>query len=85
VGTRRIGWLIGGAENDQASGANRVALQDALARLGWIEGSNLRIDIRFGAQLCFRGATSRLRSTPDGRATVRRLVFPTSGIAGSAT
>ena len=49
VGPRRIGWLIGGAENDQASGANRAALQDALARLGWIEGRNLRIDIRFGA------------------------------------
>jgi ABC-type uncharacterized transport system substrate-binding protein len=49
VSKRRIGWLIGGAENDQASTADRGALQQALARLGWIEGSNLRIDLRFGA------------------------------------
>jgi putative tryptophan/tyrosine transport system substrate-binding protein len=49
VGIRRIGWLIGGADNDQASLASRVALQEALGRLGWIEGSNLRIDLRFGA------------------------------------
>src|SRR5262249_24208871 len=46
---RRIGWLIGGAENDLASRSNRAALQEALAKLGWIEGRNLRIDLRFGA------------------------------------
>src|SRR5262249_10511032 len=45
----RIGWLIGGAENDLASRSNRAALQEALAKLGWIEGRNLRIDLRFGA------------------------------------
>jgi putative tryptophan/tyrosine transport system substrate-binding protein len=49
VGIRRVGWLIGGAENDLASGANRAALQEALAKLGWIDGNNLRIDLRFGA------------------------------------
>ena len=46
---RRLGWLIGGAENDLAGRANRAALQEALAKLGWIEGRNLRIDRRFGA------------------------------------
>jgi putative ABC transport system substrate-binding protein len=48
-GMRRIGWLIGGAENDLGSRASRAALQEALAKLGWIEGRNLRIDLRFGA------------------------------------
>jgi len=46
---RRIGWLIGGAENDQARQADVGALRDGLAKLGWIEGRNLRIDLRFSA------------------------------------
>jgi putative ABC transport system substrate-binding protein len=45
---RQIGLLISGAENDLARRANRAAFQEALAKLGWIEGSNLRIDRRFG-------------------------------------
>jgi putative ABC transport system substrate-binding protein len=45
---RRIGWLIGGAENDLGIRASRAALREALAKLGWIEGRNLVIDIRFG-------------------------------------
>jgi len=44
---RRIGWLIGGAENDLGSQATRAALQEAMAKLGWIEGRNLRIDLRW--------------------------------------
>src|SRR5438270_7934469 len=54
---RRIGWLIGGAENDLGSQTTRVALQEALAKLGWIEGRNLRIDLRFGA-----GDVNRIRA-----------------------
>jgi putative ABC transport system substrate-binding protein len=45
----RIGWLIAGAENDPASRAYRSVLQEGLAKLGWIEGRNLQIDLRFGA------------------------------------
>jgi putative ABC transport system substrate-binding protein len=48
-GMRRLGWLIAGAENDLGGRATRTALQEALAKLGWIEGRNLRIDLRFGA------------------------------------
>src|SRR5262245_66126361 len=44
---RRIGWLVARAEN--LSQADRAAFQEALAKLGWIEGSNLRIDLRFAA------------------------------------
>jgi len=46
---RRIGVLIGGAENDPAYQARVAAFQEGLAKLGWIEGQNLRIDLRFGA------------------------------------
>jgi putative ABC transport system substrate-binding protein len=46
---RRIGWLIGGAENDRGWRANEAALRKALAKLGWIEGRNLRTDLRFAA------------------------------------
>ena len=46
---RRIGWLIGRAESDPVSQASRAAFQEALVKLGWIEGRNLRIDLRFAA------------------------------------
>jgi putative ABC transport system substrate-binding protein len=44
---RRIGVLAGGTEDDSATRANFTALQEGLAKLGWIEGRNLRIDLRF--------------------------------------
>src|SRR5262252_8036037 len=44
---RRIGWLIARAES--VSQADRAAFQEALAKLGWTEGRNLRIDLRFAA------------------------------------
>jgi putative ABC transport system substrate-binding protein len=46
---RRIGWLVGGAENDLGLRASRAALREALVKFGWIDGRNLRIDLRFGA------------------------------------
>jgi putative ABC transport system substrate-binding protein len=42
---RRIGVLSIGLENDPVL----AAFRDGLAKLGWIEGRNLRIDLRFGA------------------------------------
>src|SRR5262245_11299838 len=44
---RRIGVLAGSAEDDPATRANFAALREGLAKLGWIEGRNLRIDVRF--------------------------------------
>jgi putative ABC transport system substrate-binding protein len=46
---RRIGMLSGLAENDQNIQAEISGLRAELARLGWIEGRNLRIDVRFGS------------------------------------
>jgi putative ABC transport system substrate-binding protein len=55
---RRIGWLISGAETDLGAVANKAALQEALGRFGWIEGRNLRIDLRFGT-----GDPDRIRAS----------------------
>ena len=46
-GIRRIGWLLNGEENDPISQARTAELREGLAKLGWIEGRNLRIDYRF--------------------------------------
>jgi putative ABC transport system substrate-binding protein len=48
-GVRRVGWLDSGDGIDEASQANRAALPEALAKLGWIEGRNLKIEQRFSA------------------------------------
>jgi putative tryptophan/tyrosine transport system substrate-binding protein len=44
---RRIGVLGGSSEDDPATRDNLAALREGLAKLGWIEGRNLRIDLRF--------------------------------------
>jgi len=44
-----IGWLDAYDESDAGSQSMRTALREALAKLGWIEGRNLKIDRRFGA------------------------------------
>jgi hypothetical protein len=45
--TRRIGMLIGYAENDPEIQARLAAFRQALEGSGWKEGGNLRIDYRF--------------------------------------
>jgi len=43
---RRIGYLEGGEEADPRLQVRRDAMREALAQLGWIEGRNIRIDVR---------------------------------------
>ena len=43
---RRIGWL-GGNENDPESKRRLSAFTQALAGLGWADGRNVRIDLRW--------------------------------------
>jgi putative ABC transport system substrate-binding protein len=45
---RLIGVLMGFAESDPAAQSLVTALRSALVKLGWVEGSNLRIEIRWG-------------------------------------
>jgi len=46
---RLIGVLMGVAESDPAAQSWLAAFRDALMKLGWTEGGNLRIELRWGA------------------------------------
>jgi putative tryptophan/tyrosine transport system substrate-binding protein len=46
---RRIGVLMGYEESDPAVQSYLAAFRGALAKLGWTDGSNLRIELRWGA------------------------------------
>jgi putative tryptophan/tyrosine transport system substrate-binding protein len=46
--TRRIGVLMNIAEDDPESSARIAAFRNTLNGLGWTEGKNLRMDIRWG-------------------------------------
>ncbi len=46
---RRVGVLIAFPENDPYTQAHVTAFAQALGRLGWVEGKNIRIDYRFAA------------------------------------
>jgi putative ABC transport system substrate-binding protein len=46
---RRVGVLMGYAETDPAAQAQVAALRQELQKLGWEEGRNIRIDVRFPA------------------------------------
>ena len=46
---RRVGWLMPWAENEQLARTSVTAFAQALGRLGWVDGKNIRIDHRFAA------------------------------------
>ena len=46
---RRIGVLMGYTESDPAVQSYLAAFRGTLAKLGWTDGSNLRIELRWGA------------------------------------
>jgi putative ABC transport system substrate-binding protein len=46
---RRIGVLMGGDENDPEQKRRLTAFTQVLAELGWTDGRNARMDLRFGA------------------------------------
>jgi len=43
---RLVGVLMGFAENDSVAQSDVAALRAGLAKLGWTEASNLRIELR---------------------------------------
>jgi putative tryptophan/tyrosine transport system substrate-binding protein len=45
---RRVGVLLFGAETDDAALENVKVLREELKKLGWTEGGNLQLDVRFG-------------------------------------
>ena len=54
---RRIAVLMGYAENDQEAQSRLAAFKGALPPLGWLEGRNLRIDVRWSGGDVARAAT----------------------------
>ena len=54
---RRIGLLTQFADDDPVIRARIAVLRDSLRRLGWVDGRNLRIEIRYAA-----GDAGRLRT-----------------------
>jgi putative tryptophan/tyrosine transport system substrate-binding protein len=44
---RRVGAIVGYAENDSATRARVAAFVEGLRELGWIKGRNVEIDLRF--------------------------------------
>jgi putative tryptophan/tyrosine transport system substrate-binding protein len=48
---RRIGVLMAGAGSNPVFQSWVASLREALAKLGWMEGRNLQIELRFGETL----------------------------------
>ena len=84
----RVGVLIAFAENDPIIQESVTAFAQALARFGWVEGKNIRIDWRFAAgnpALLKTYAKELVGLSPDavlasGSATVVALRQQTRGI-----
>jgi ABC-type uncharacterized transport system substrate-binding protein len=77
---RRIGMLLGPAENDRDDQANLGALREGLAKRGWIESRNLRIDVRFG-----EGDPDRIRAyAAELLGLAPDVIFAIGGAATSA-
>src|SRR6516225_5650573 len=74
--TRLIGVLIGFAESDPSAQSWLAAFRAALAKLGWTEGSNLRIELRWAA-----ADPNKIRTLAkelvDLRSAARRKIEPT--------
>jgi putative ABC transport system substrate-binding protein len=62
---RLVGMLIAAADNDPQYQSRVAAFRETLAKLGWVEGRNLRTDLRYGT-----GDTQRMR---DGAAALVEL------------
>jgi putative tryptophan/tyrosine transport system substrate-binding protein len=48
-GTRRVGVLINLSENDLEAQRLITAFRERLAKLGWVDGRNLRVDYRWAS------------------------------------
>ena len=63
---RRIGVLMAYAQSDRAAQSWLAAFRGALSKLGWTEGSNLRIELRWSAD-----NTDRIRAMAKGLVDLR--------------
>src|SRR6516164_2612208 len=68
---RRIGMLMPGDENDPVWHTFVSAFTQALADLGWIDGRNVRMDLRWG-----RGDTNRMQALAQELVALQPDIVP---------
>jgi putative ABC transport system substrate-binding protein len=74
---RRIGVLIGSDENDPPSKRRYSAFTQALAALGWTDGRNVRMDVRWGG-----GDVNRIRALAQELVGLQPdIILANSGVA----
>jgi len=65
---RLVGMLIGAPDNDPQLQIRVTAFRETLAKLGWVEGRNLRTELRWGTgdtERMHDGAVALVGLTPD--------------------
>ena len=77
---RRIGVLMTLSANSSQGQARVAAFRQALQQLGWIDSSNVRIDIRWG-----EGDADRIRNHAAELAALGPNVIVANGSAGAAS
>jgi putative ABC transport system substrate-binding protein len=75
---RRIGVLMSGHENDPVWRIYASAFTQALADLGWTDGRNVRIDLRWGS-----GDINRLRALAPELVGLQPNIILTGGTAAT--
>jgi putative ABC transport system substrate-binding protein len=76
---RRIGVLMGGNENDPEPKARLSAFTQGLADLGWTDGRNVRIDLRWGG-----GDTNRMRALAQELVGLQPAIIVTNSTPATA-
>jgi putative ABC transport system substrate-binding protein len=76
---RRIGVLAGGDENDPATKRLLSAFTQALAGLGWTDGRNIRMDLRW-----YGDDSNRMRALAQELVSLRPDIIVTSGTTAVA-
>jgi putative ABC transport system substrate-binding protein len=71
---RRIGVLMSGDENDPGAKSGVAAFTQALAGLGWIDGRNVRMDLRWAG-----GDTNRMRALAQELVGLQPDIIVTNG------
>jgi putative ABC transport system substrate-binding protein len=79
VRMRRIGVLIGLDENDPVARPRISAFTQALAGLGWIEGRNVRMDLRWGG-----GDANRIRALAQQLVSLQPDIVVTNATPATA-
>jgi putative ABC transport system substrate-binding protein len=77
---RRIGVLMGFDENDPEGKRRYSAFTQALADLGWTDGRNVRMDLRWGG-----GDTNRIRALAQELVGLQPDIIVTNGTPATVT